>query len=745
MLCLLPLAHSAPLVHDAFDYPDGALVNVSSGVWNTHSGTTGQLQVVSGRALLANTNSEDVNTVLGQSFPTTSGAWLYASFTLNLAHIPSAGGDFFAHFKGSGTTSGFHDKVFVTTNGVPYGFYRLGLANEATSAPSVVLASNLTINTDYTVVTRLVVSNGIGTLWINPSAETDPSVTATDTATASAESTFALRESSGIGILYVDNLFIGTNFNDILPSVPPAILVPPQSLTVVEGSNVTFTVTASGTPPLSYQWQRNSTNLADATASALSLPAVTTNQSGSYSVTVTNAFGSTNSAAATLTVNPLILPPSLIASPTNQTVIAGGDVAFMVTASGTPPLAYQWQFNGTNLAGATGTQLLLASVTPAQAGSYLVVVTNAAGATSSPPATLTVTVWPPATAALSILTYNVLGSGATNWSTNSLQVQAIGRQVQFLNPDVITFQEIPMSLAYEMTNFVQAFLPGYYLSNSPTADGFTRSSIASRYPIARATSWLRQADLAPYGYTNSNFSRDLYEAQLTVPGFDLPLHVFTAHLKSGSSSDERAKRNAEACAVSNFLVTAFLPTNASHPYILTGDLNETDISQPSIQTLISAPTGLQLTTPLNPFTGSPLTYSIQSTNDLTKRFDYFMPGPLLASNVTGSQIFRTDRLTNPPPPLLADDDSTASDHLPVMMYFNNPFSPPFRVLGITLADRTVTLSWESSSNRLYHVHASSNLTSWAVLASNVAAAGAVCTFQTNVAEGLQFYRVYRVP
>ena len=64
--------------------------------------------------------------------------------------------------------------------------------------------------------------------------------------------------------------------------MPPGIVVPPQSQTVMEGSNVTFTVTASGTPPLSYQWQFNGTNQDGATSSVLTLPGVTTNQAGEY-------------------------------------------------------------------------------------------------------------------------------------------------------------------------------------------------------------------------------------------------------------------------------------------------------------------------------------------------------------------------------------------------------------------------------------------------------------------------------
>jgi hypothetical protein len=197
--------------------------------------------------------------------------------------------------------------------------------------------------------------------------------------------------------------------------------------------------------------------------------------------------------------------------------------------------------------------------------------------------------------------------------------------------------------------------------------------------------------------------------------------------------------------VSNFLVTAFLTTNANHPYVLTGDLNETDTNQVSIQCLISPPVGLQLTTPVNPYTGSPLTYSIQNTSGLNKRFDYILPGGMLFTNMTGSQVFRTDLVTNPPPPLLAGDDQTASDHLPVIMYFNSPFSRPFRLLGISLADQNVTLAWESSTGRVYRVEASSNLTAWTTLASNLTAYGTNCTFTTNAVGNLQLFRVYRVP
>src|SRR5439155_16926032 len=97
---------------------------------------------------------------------------------------------------------------------------------------------------------------------------------------------------------------------------------------------------------------------------------------------------------------------------------------------------------------------------------YDVTVTNDFGSANSDGATLSV-VTPQLL--FSLLTYNVKGNGETNWTTNSTHVQAIGRVVQYLNPDIITFNEIPNSYYYEMANFVLAYLPGYYLgTNSGT-------------------------------------------------------------------------------------------------------------------------------------------------------------------------------------------------------------------------------------------------------------------------------------
>ena len=69
----------------------------------------------------------------------------------------------------------------------------------------------------------------------------------------------------------------------------------PQSVTAAVGSNVTFTVTATGTAPLSYQWQFNGTNLAYGTASAYTCVNVQAGDAGSYSVVVSNIAGTATS------------------------------------------------------------------------------------------------------------------------------------------------------------------------------------------------------------------------------------------------------------------------------------------------------------------------------------------------------------------------------------------------------------------------------------------------------------------
>jgi hypothetical protein len=82
-------------------------------------------------------------------------------------------------------------------------------------------------------------------------------------------------------------------------------------------------------------------------------------------------------------------PPSITVQPQNRIVLAGQNAAFYVVASGTAPLAYQWQFNGSNLSGATATDYTRSNVQPADLGTYDVIVSNSLGSITSTLASLT--------------------------------------------------------------------------------------------------------------------------------------------------------------------------------------------------------------------------------------------------------------------------------------------------------------------------------------------------------------------
>ncbi len=349
--------------------------------------------------------------------------------------------------------------------------------------------------------------------------------------------------------------------------------------------------------------------------------------------------------------------------------------------------------------------------------------------------------------ALTVLTFNLGGNGVADWSTNSPQVRAIGRQVSHLDPDLLTLQEVPFTNTWRMTQFVAAFRPGFFLATNSGTDGYIRSVILSRFPIVRSQKWLDGVALTNFGFEGS-FTRDLFEAQINVPGFDQPLHVFTTHLKSGQDTTSSARRGAEARAISNFLVTVFLPTNGHRPYLLTGDMNE-DLARPpsshprTIEQLTSAPTGLRLVTPTNPVSGGEQTYSTRT--NLTKRYDYILPGGLLFLNHLGGQIFCSDKLSNAPPPVLAGDSATASDHAPVLLVFGNPYPSPLRLLSLTLTNQSAQLRWESAPGRRYQIDVSSNLVSWTPLASDVIGAGLTTTFSTNAGGAARFFRVLRAP
>ena len=132
-------------------------------------------------------------------------------------------------------------------------------------------------------------------------------------------------------------------------SSAPAITQQPQNQTVPAGGSATFTVVASGSPPLAYQWQRNGVDISGAAASSYTLANAQLSDNGaSVRCGVSNAFGSVISASATLTVMNNQPPVATILSPANGTHYNAGDtIAFSGSATDPesgqlPPSALSW-------------------------------------------------------------------------------------------------------------------------------------------------------------------------------------------------------------------------------------------------------------------------------------------------------------------------------------------------------------------------------------------------------------------
>jgi hypothetical protein len=173
---------------------------------------------------------------------------------------------------------------------------------------------------------------------------------------------------------------------------PPSIIQQPIAVTANELSAFTnLYVLANGTSPLFYQWFRNGSPVSGQTSFDLFLNPAQSSDAGTYTVVVTNAYGSVTSAPAILTVATVPRIVQDVAS-TSVNLLAGGHATFAITATGALPLRYQWFSNNVALGGATNTSFNLANAQVGGPYSYVCTVTNALGATNS--STVVVTLIP---------------------------------------------------------------------------------------------------------------------------------------------------------------------------------------------------------------------------------------------------------------------------------------------------------------------------------------------------------------
>ncbi len=162
---------------------------------------------------------------------------------------------------------------------------------------------------------------------------------------------------------------------------PTTIAVQPQSTTVNAYNTASFSGTAAGTGPFSYQWSFNGTNIPGAIYSVLNILNTTPTNLGTYSVLVTNQFGVATSSNAVLSMYPYITAPF-----TGAITYWGKSATFGIQAWGSGPLTYQWFDNGAAINGATNQSFILTTIQATNAGLYSVVVSNQFGNATNPPA-----------------------------------------------------------------------------------------------------------------------------------------------------------------------------------------------------------------------------------------------------------------------------------------------------------------------------------------------------------------------
>lgn len=185
------------------------------------------------------------------------------------------------------------------------------------------------------------------------------------------------------GLFWNRGLFASDGLLYISPEPPVVgeIQVSPGT-TVNPGVQATFSVSASGLEPFTYQWKRNNQDIDGATNSTLVVTAIEALE-GTYTVVVNNPAGPTSSTPVVFTVNN---PVGFVQQPQPQTANPGADVTLSVTVSGTGPFTYQWRKNQQPIPDEDGSTLFLGSLTEGDEASYDVIVSNIVGPETSEPA-----------------------------------------------------------------------------------------------------------------------------------------------------------------------------------------------------------------------------------------------------------------------------------------------------------------------------------------------------------------------
>ena len=227
------------IIAEDFTYPDGSLV--ANSAWLTTSGTANQMQVVSGQAVVNHNDSEDVEI----TFASVTGS-VYAGFDFSVDDLgaPYSGTDneYFAHMD-------FAARIDIV-EGTSGGDFSVGIST-TTSTAEAVWGTDLTFGQTYRLIVEYDQDGGIAELWINPTLESDTSISGSVDTTPATIGSFDLRQSgsSENETIRIDNLMVGQTFDDVLtfqaPTEPSLTILSPTNGTVLAPGTTSVDLTIS--------------------------------------------------------------------------------------------------------------------------------------------------------------------------------------------------------------------------------------------------------------------------------------------------------------------------------------------------------------------------------------------------------------------------------------------------------------------------------------------------------------------
>jgi len=423
ILVLIAFAFSAlhlqseNVLSDLFNYPDGPIVGAPGSPWLPNTGTANTMLATNSSLEVSTSRTEDIAAPLSRVLTNTTDVAAYASFTVRFLGLPTTNGAYFAHFTAAGSLGNHRGRVWASlTNATPPGKFRLGIGNTTGSSPSSALwPSDLDTNVFYKVVTRIDLTTGACTLWIDPTNESDPSVTDSTALGPQTISHFGFRQATGEGVSRIDDLRVGSTFNDVAGTNSPPTISSIGAINIPANSSsgqIPFVIADSETPIGSLLLSHISSNLVllptnnvvfggtGANRTVTITPAAGQEGSSTVGITVTDGDGAT--ATTTFTVSVGAPSISNIPNQTTPTNVPLTSVAFTVTDAETPG-SLNVTATSTNTVLVPDANIVISgtgpartlSITPAanQAGISLITVTVSDG-TQTASDTFLITVFP---------------------------------------------------------------------------------------------------------------------------------------------------------------------------------------------------------------------------------------------------------------------------------------------------------------------------------------------------------------